>query len=113
MSEYILYDISGIQPYYKYDDIVISAEAAEDIRQWALDDLRSHMYKEEYSCLDLDHEYDNEYDNRDEPTKNIIFPSGTVFNMKMRKMWAEELPKSEYDKHLQHISSGYQDQPLS
>jgi hypothetical protein len=54
MSEYILYDISGIQPivvgykapYYKYDDIVISAEAAEDIRQWAMNGLTEHIYQD-------------------------------------------------------------------
>jgi hypothetical protein len=32
---------------------------------------------------------------------------------KIRKMIAEELPKSEYDKYLAYISSCYQDQPLS
>jgi hypothetical protein len=46
MSEYILYNMSGIQPYYKYDDIVISAEAAEDIRQWAMNGLTEHIYQD-------------------------------------------------------------------
>lgn len=43
--------------------------------------------------------------------EDIIFSSGIVFD-KSRKMFAEELPKSEYDKHLAFMSSGYKTLPL-
>lgn len=41
------YMCNNVAPhYYRYDDLVISAEAAEDIRKWAMNCLTEHLYED-------------------------------------------------------------------
>lgn len=73
MSEYMIYkhninhvviSVSGMQqqsfevghkpPYYKYEDLVISVEAMEEIRNWGLSGLKDNMYQDTVDTSNID-----------------------------------------------------------
>lgn len=70
-----------------YDDIIISPEAMEDIRQWGLSGLKDNMYQDTVDLTNVDPDKLKELDE---------------FISKPRTYG-----KSLDDKHLEYISSGY------